>query len=63
MLEMLRKAELLCQKKKRQTINRKIVELEEDLDKFVNGASDETLAIEDYHALREKLDCLPKVNI
>ena len=60
MMEMLRKAELMCQKRKRQLMNRQIAELEQELANFANN-SIETMTVEDYNALREKLRLLPKV--
>ena len=59
-MEMLRKAELMCQKRKRQLMNRQIAELEQELANFANN-SIETMTVEDYNALREKLRLLPKV--
>lgn len=62
MMEMLRKAELMCQKKKRQLMNRQIAELEQELTNFASNSID-TMTVEDYNALREKLKLLPKVRI
>ena len=62
MMEMLRKAELMCQKRKRQLMNRQILELEQELANFANN-SIEAMTVEDYNALREKLRLLPKVKL
>lgn len=61
MMEMLRKAELMCQKRKRQLMNRQIAELEQELANFANNSIDK-MTVEDYNNLREKLRLLPKVN-
>ena len=61
MMEMLRKAELMCQKRKRQLMNRQIAELEQQLANFANNSID-SMTVEDYNALREKLRLLPKVS-
>ena len=62
MMEMLRKAELGIQKRKRQLMNRQIAELQQELANFANDSID-TMTVEEYDALREKLRLLPKVRI
>ena len=60
-MKMLRAAELFCQKKKRQVINRRIFQLEEELEKFAESVLDSTITINEYHAMKERLKLLPKV--
>ena len=61
MMEMLRKAELMVQKKKRQMVNRQIAELGRELENL--SVTVETMSVEEYNALREKLRLLPKVHM
>ena len=58
MMEMLRKAELMVQKKKRQMIARQIAELEQDLKNLEQSI--DSMSLTDYNNLREKLRLLPR---
>ena len=58
MMEMLRKAELMVQKKKRQMIARQIAELEHDLKNLEQSI--DSMSLTDYNKLREKLRLLPR---
>ena len=60
MMEMLRRAELMCQKRKRQLMNKQFAEIERELATFADQPI-ESMSISDYNVLREKLRLLPKV--